>query len=433
MQGKIISKLLFFAFLITGFSSAFADETPLRHFSLEKGEQQLSLKFQFDNEIKYHCLLLEKPDRLVIDFENVLLKTKLSSIDNAFIKSVRCSDHEHEYLRLVFDLKQKIHYMTAYSVPTSELSITLSPGGASATEVTLKSTETHLAALAKNDIIDSLEESVEKPIAENTPTKLSRKLIEHPEPTIELSHLPKSKNIVVVIDPGHGGKDPGAAGPHGTVEKEVVLKISKALQAMLNDEPGFCAVLTRSTDCYIPLRKRLSLARKNHADIFIAIHADAYNHSHASGASVYALSQRGATSEAAKWLAEKENESELEGLSAELADKDAILRSVLIDLSQTHTIESSLHIGNNLLGHLGKFSRLHHPRVEQAAFVVLKSPDIPSVLVETGFLSNPEEEEKLRDPAYQHQTALAIKEGIKQYFLTNSASSSWFAKGRNRK
>jgi N-acetylmuramoyl-L-alanine amidase len=242
----------------------------------------------------------------------------------------------------------------------------------------------------------------------------------------------KSKNIVIVIDPGHGGKDPGAAGMNGAREKDVVLRISKELCATLNQEPGFKAVLTRDRDIYLPLRQRLAIARKNHADMFVAIHADAYNHAQATGASVFALSQRGATSEAAKWLAEKENESELGGLSSELADKDEMLRSVLIDLSQTHTIESSLKIGNNVLRHLGTFSRLHHPRIEQAAFVVLKSPDIPSILVETGFLSNPLEEAKLTDPDYQYHTAQAIKEGIKKYFMTYSPSGTWFAENRKK-
>jgi N-acetylmuramoyl-L-alanine amidase len=258
------------------------------------------------------------------------------------------------------------------------------------------------------------------PITKETSTK----------PTLKIEDAVKAKKVVIVIDPGHGGKDSGAAGPNGGFEKHVVLKISKRLQQLLNDEPGFTAVLTRSTDIYLPLRKRLAIARKNHADMFIAVHADAYHYSNATGASVYALSQRGATSEAARWLAEKENESELGGLSNELADKDAMLRSVLIDLSQTHTIEASLGIGNTVLRNIGHFAQLHHPRVEQAAFVVLKSPDIPSILVETGFISNPLEEQRLTDPDYQEQTARAIKEGIKQYFIKNSPSGTWFAQNK---
>lgn len=226
----------------------------------------------------------------------------------------------------------------------------------------------------------------------------------------------RSRQVIVVIDPGHGGKDPGATGLKKIHEKDVVLGIAKKLQILINQQSGFKAVLTRNGDYYLTLRQRLAIARQNKADMFIAIHADAYPDPLAHGVSVFALSQRGATSEAARWLAARENQSELMG-GVDLNDKEDMLRSVLINLSQTATIQASLLIGQNLLDDVRPFAHLHHAQIEQAAFVVLKSPDIPSLLVETGFLSNSKEEEKLRSPAYQYNLARAMMLGIKEYFI----------------
>lgn len=371
---------------------------------------------------QYKIMTLNNPERLVVDLDEVSLNTKLSGQENQFFTSVRSSDHDH-FLRLVFDLKEKLKFNSHFDSQEHALKISLKTTETSATKLS-ENNESSLPPPPKNNF-DKTEKK------ETTAVNAAKDITE--KPTLKDDEDVRGKNIVVVIDPGHGGKDPGAAGLNGAREKDVVLQISKELYALLKQEPGFTPVLTRDHDFYIPLRKRLAIARKNHADIFIAIHADAYHHSLAAGASVFALSQRGATSEAAKWLAEKENESELGGLGSELADKDEMLRSVLIDLSQTHTIEESLQFGQNLLKHLAVMSRLHHPRVEQAAFVVLKSPDIPSVLVETGFLSNPLEEEKLTDPNYQHRTAQAISDGIKQYFTTHSLKGTWFAANRRKK
>jgi N-acetylmuramoyl-L-alanine amidase len=225
------------------------------------------------------------------------------------------------------------------------------------------------------------------------------------------------RKIVVVIDPGHGGKDPGASGYHKTLEKHVVLAISKRLQQKINRQPGMVAVLTRDGDYFIDLRRRLDISRRYHPDIFVAIHADAFTNTQSHGASVFALSQRGATSEAARWLAEKENYSELGGVNLKgLDDKTGVIRSVLIDLSQTATIHASLKIGANVLRYLGRMTTLHNHKVEQARFVVLKSPDTPSILVETGFISNPLEEQRLASSAYQEKLSQAIFDGIYQYF-----------------
>jgi N-acetylmuramoyl-L-alanine amidase len=409
MQWRMVLKRLLLILSLYSGAIFAEDAIPLTNIRLQEHDQQLLITLLFDDTINYHCMLLEDPKRLVLDLNKVSLKTELTHLKHDLFKQVRSSDHQHEYLRLVFDLNQKTKFQSSFSATNHALTLKL-------TKAEIKGTLEDLSVKKQDDFQEENGKGLAMLLKEET---------QSPKPVIKLIR-DKHRKIVVVIDPGHGGKDPGAIGLHGAVEKEVVLKIAKQLQAMLNKEPGFSAILTRSTDYYLPLRQRLAIARKNHADMFIAVHADAYNHCHATGASVYALSERGATSEAARWLAEKENESELGGLSDELADKDAILRSVLIDLSQTHTIESSLQIGNTLLTNLGKFAKLHHPRVEQAAFVVLKSPDIPSVLVETGFLSNPSEEEKLIDSVYQHQTALSLKEGIVQYFTQNPAAGSWF-------
>ncbi|HTM64557.1 MAG TPA: N-acetylmuramoyl-L-alanine amidase [Gammaproteobacteria bacterium] len=222
--------------------------------------------------------------------------------------------------------------------------------------------------------------------------------------------------FTVIIDPGHGGKDTGAIGKSGLREKDVVLSISKKLAAELAKIPGIRVVLTRKGDYYLPLRARLHAARQDDADLFIAVHADAYFNNNAMGASVYALSQHGATSEASRWLIQQEKYSELDGIDFDdLSDKSRMVRSVLIDLSQTTTIRDSLRLGNKVLDALDRVSALHHGQVEQAPFVVLKSPDIPSILVETGFITNPTEEARLMNPFYQDKIAHAIAHGVQTY------------------
>lgn len=250
--------------------------------------------------------------------------------------------------------------------------------------------------------------------------------------SVDINTIKAGKRLInIVIDPGHGGKDPGTSGPMGTHEKDIVLAISKALKEELEKESSFKAMLTRDSDYFIPLRQRLNIARQDKGDMFVAIHADAFINPYASGSSIFALSAHGASSEAARWLAEKENYSELGGIS--LSDKSNILRSVLIDLSQTATISSSIQLGNSILRQLGKIGHLHRGFVEQAPFMVLKSPDIPSLLVETGFLSNPLEEQRLRDPYYQRKMAMAIAAGIKSYFWNNPPPGTLMASLRKQK
>jgi len=224
--------------------------------------------------------------------------------------------------------------------------------------------------------------------------------------------------VIIAVDAGHGGDDPGAIGANGTHEKAVVLAISRYLKTLINAEPGFSAVLVRDGDYFIPLRRRADMAREKRADLLVSVHADAFDNPRARGASVYALSQRGATSEAARYLAQRENRSDVIGGvgGVSLRDKDPVVASVLLDLSMTSTLATSLDVGNRVLKSVGGMTRLHRRQVEQAGFLVLKSPDTPSILVETGFISNPEESRRLADPGYQRRVAGAIFNGVKAYF-----------------
>ncbi|HLA75767.1 MAG TPA: N-acetylmuramoyl-L-alanine amidase [Gammaproteobacteria bacterium] len=234
------------------------------------------------------------------------------------------------------------------------------------------------------------------------------------------------RDIVIAIDAGHGGEDPGARGRNGTSEKDVVLAIARKLAALIKKEQGMRAVMIRDGDYFVSLRKRIDKARAHKADMFISIHADAFSSPEASGSSVYVLSERGATNEAARMLASRENAADLVG-GVSLDDKDNLLASVLLDLSQTATIEASLDVGANVLDALKQLGEVHKRQVEQAGFVVLKSPDIPSILVETAYISNPREERNLRDPRHQQALAQAIMNGIYAYFAKHPPSGSMLA------
>ncbi|MGE0673781.1 MAG: N-acetylmuramoyl-L-alanine amidase, partial [Methylibium sp.] len=223
---------------------------------------------------------------------------------------------------------------------------------------------------------------------------------------------------IVAIDAGHGGEDPGARGRHGTREKDVTLAIARRLKAAIDREPDMRAVMIRDGDYFIPLAARVAKARRVRADLFVSIHADAWVKPDARGSSVFALSERGATTAAARWLAQRENESDLIG-GVDLGVRDPVLARTLLDLSLTATIADSLKLGRAVLTELGGVNDLHKEAVEQAGFAVLKAPDVPSILVETAFISNPEEEKRLRDPAYQTQLVEALLSGILRYFAKN--------------
>jgi N-acetylmuramoyl-L-alanine amidase len=241
----------------------------------------------------------------------------------------------------------------------------------------------------------------------------------------------EGRDVIVAIDAGHGGQDPGATGRSGTREKDVVLGIARALARRIDAEPGMHAVLTRSTDTFIPLRERMNLARAGRADLFVSVHADSIANRAVSGSSVYVLSDKGASSESARWLAERENAADLKG-GVSLADKQGQLASVLMDLSQTASIGSSMEAAQRVLGYMDRIGDVRKSEVQQAAFVVLKSPDIPSMLVETAYISNPSEEKRLRTPQQQERIAQAIFSGVRDYFRGNPPDGSLFAQQKSR-
>ena len=331
--------------------------------------------FDVDKGIHFHYFSLSNPYRFVVDFENSTNQKDLTgmSLSNTVLKKVRTGQPKKGTLRIVFELNHS----------------------AKVTHLVLAGEKKD-----KQRIVFDFEEKNKRQLEKNNKQQIPM--------------ISKGRDIIVVIDAGHGGKDPGAIGQKGTKEKQIVLAIAKKLQALVNKEEGMKAVMTRDNNYYVTLRQRLSKAHTSKGDVFISIHADAFKNTKSSGASVYALSLKGASSEAARWLAEKENYSELGRV--DLSDKDDVLRSVLIDLSRTATISASLNLGNLVLKNLGTISKLHHSNVEQARFVVLKSLDIPSILVETGFISNLQEEQKLQSAQYQQKLAQAIINGIKSYF-----------------
>lgn len=395
-----------------------------------------SVFFSIKGPFTHRVFTLTNPYRVVIDLNNTNLAVDVSkiSINNNLIKQARSGMASANTLRMVFELNQYVH---ANSSPWSP------NGSIQGVKVDFIGTGTAAKAASVAVLVQDKDRSSNARSQQKTNTALIQKIAAVPSnqtklvlkaqaPTIPyaITHntpvrVPNSpartlRDVIVVIDAGHGGKDPGARGPRKSKEKDVVLAISMKLKQLIDRQPGMRAVLTRSGDYYIELRERLSIARKYNGDIFVSIHADAFNNPNSSGASVFALSQGGATSEAARWIAEKENYSELGGVNlGDLDDSNGIVRSVLIDLSQTATINSSLEMGGRVLGQLQRFARLHNHRVEQARFMVLKSPDIPSILVETGFISNPIEEKNLTSSFYQTRLSQAIFDGLKGYFWTN--------------
>jgi N-acetylmuramoyl-L-alanine amidase len=276
--------------------------------------------------------------------------------------------------------------------------------------------------------------STDTKVASRSPTKASDKASEKPaeksadkasEPATKEAEAAEAPNrsgtqrlVIIALDAGHGGEDPGAVGPSGLYEKDVVLQVAHKLRARINAQPGMRAMMTRESDYFVPLQDRVVKARRVQADLFVSIHADAFMNPQARGASVFALSETGASSAAARWMAKKENASDMVG-GVNIKAKDATILRTLLDMSTTAQIKDSLKLGNAVLGNLGKIGRLHKATVEQAGFAVLKAPDIPSILVETGFISNPEEEAKLKDDDYQAQLADALMTGIQRYFAKN--------------
>lgn len=350
-----------------------------------------------------HVKSFTQPDRVVVDFANTRKNFDMNNakLGGTVVQSISSEATPDGGVRFTFMTNGKVHWTTTF-LPASENNVVRFQLDIIADTVETPSVKTD-AKQAQNEI-DSL-------LADLVQAAKAAKQARLTTMTVKKQHI-----FTVVVDAGHGGKDTGAIGPSGIAEKNIVLAIAKKLAQKINQQPNMRAVLTRDGDYFVTLRNRLMLARKHEADLFVAVHADAYMNALAQGASVYALSSRGATSEAARWLAQRDNYSELGGVELDgLQDDSTMLRSVLIDLAQTATIRDSLRLGKTVLSALSDVSTLHYRRVEQAPFVVLKSPDIPSILVETGFVSNPVEAKRLTDSRYQDQLAQAIMGGISKY------------------
>lgn len=330
--------------------------------------------FDLSTSIEHNLFSLKDPQRIVIDLEDtresraLAVSRKITSL----MSGIRSAKRDSGTLRVVLDLKNKVR----------PRSFVLKPDGKSGYRLVV---DLHATNLDPTPIV-----------------------------TNQQQRSTQRKEFTIAIDPGHGGRDPGAIGKKGTREKDITLALAKKMKALINREPGFKAVLTRDADQYVVLRNRVKKARDKRADLFISLHADSFKSSKVEGASVYALSLSGASSEAARRIAEKENASDLIG-GISLADKDDLIASVLLDLSQTATIQDSLEFGSDVLKNLGKISTLNNKQVQQAGFAVLKAPDMTSILIETAFLSNPREERKLRSSKHQHKLAKAVFAGIKTH------------------
>jgi N-acetylmuramoyl-L-alanine amidase len=386
-----------FLFLLTLLSCT-ATASRLDSLIIKTEAGKTSILCAFTGYISHQEFTLTKPDRVVVDFAGTTTNINLNRIPlgNGLISHVRSGHPNPQSLRLVFDVKQ------AVSIKTMPWKTANPKQNGLRVEIQQRSGYVAISNMQRYPAKDLI---VSKARNAKTP--------------IHVKHSPPKslRDVIIVLDPGHGGKDPGAIGPRRIAEKHVVLAIASKLKQLIDKQPGMRAVLTRNSDHYVGLRERLNIARRYNADIFISIHADAFINKHSNGASVFALSQTGATSEAARWLAEKENYSELGGVNLSgLDDQSGLIRTVLLDLSQTATISSSVQMGTRVLRHMDKITTLHNSAVEQARFVVLKSPDIPSVLIETGFITNPEEERNLSNPVYQARLTQAIFEGLKRYF-----------------
>ena len=393
MRQLIASLLLLLAVV----SQAWA--TSVNSIRLSQDQGITRVVFDLTEQTQYSSFRLNNPERLVIDLKNATQKgkIKLPSYDGSPIKNIRYASRENKVFRVVLDLTQALEYKTTQ----------LAADGQSPARIVIDLGKKAKALAKSVTVTPPLPKVTKKPV---TPVVKAK-----PAPVKKVAPAVKRRDIVIAIDPGHGGKDPGAVGKRGTKEKDIVLSISRKLAKLVDKEPGMRAYLTRNSDIYISLRGRIKRAKKQKADLFISIHADAFTNPNAKGASVYVLSERGASSEAAQMLADKENAADLVG-GISIDDKEDELASVLLDLSQTASLVASMEVAESVLSGLKRVGNTHKKQVESAAFVVLKSPDIPSILVETAFISNLGEEKILRTEKHQNKLAKAMMSGIRNYF-----------------
>lgn len=389
--------------------------------------------FDLSAPAEYDLFTIDNPYRVVIDMKGARVATMLPQpgANSRLLRGVRYGSRADQGIRIVFDVSKHVVVRSSLLRPNDKyghrLLIELADEGGPAVPM------------------------ASQPMANQTPSNdpLARGLPANRAPfavtdNVEITPSPATKrpdisptsgrdrNIVVAVDAGHGGEDPGASGRHGTREKDITLSIARRLAEEINRQEGMRAVLIRDGDYFIPLRKRIEKARQHRADMFVSVHADAYRNPNVAGSSVYVLSQRGASNEAARWLADQENASDYIG-GVTWNDKDSMLRSVLLDLSQTASIEASVNVAREVLDRLERVGAVRKQQVQHAGFVVLKSPDIPSILVETAYLTNPAEEKKLRSPSHQKLLARAITAGIRRYFENSPPPGTLLAEQRERR
>lgn len=385
---KCVGVLLLGLFGLSGPAKAATEVEGVR---LWRAPDHTRLVFDLSAAADHDLFTLDGPERVVIDVSNTRFKADFASLNlsETPIKNIRHSPRNGSDLRVVLDLSVKVN-PNSFFLPRQ--------------------------AGSSDRLVVDLKDLQPKP--------------EQGPPPVTVPDVESSKrDIIIAIDAGHGGEDPGALGPNGLREKDVVMAISKSLVDKLNAEPGYTAKLVRTGDYYVALRERRNIARRMQADLFMSIHADAFTKPSARGASVFALSNSGATSEMARFLAQRENESDLIGGvgSVSLEDKDEVLAGVLVDLSMTATLGASLQVGDYVLKSMGQMAHLHKHQVEQAGFAVLKSPDVPSILVETGFISNPTEAKNLGSRNYRNKLADQLVSGVKQYFYQHPPAGTLLA------
>ena len=391
--------ILFILLLISSFNSFSANE--VKETRLWPAPDYTRITIESSAKINNDQMMLKNPERIVIDLKGISvnkalkdLPTKLKQNDPNIL-NIRVGQFTPKVSRIVIDLKKSAR-VKIFSLPP-------------------------VAPYKDRLVIDVYPASNDK--LSNLLNKIEKKQIEQKKTPVIKEKPKKKKQVVVAIDAGHGGEDPGAIGKYGTKEKKIVLQIAKKLSKLINADPKMKAYLVRDSDFFIPLKKRVSKARKVKADIFISIHADAFRKRNVSGSSVFALSEKGATSAFAKFIANKENEADLIG-GVSIDDKDPVLAKTLLDLSQSATINDSLKLANFVLKEIKKVNNLHKKYPEQAGFAVLKAPDIPSILIEAAFLSNPQEEKQLKTAKFQNKLAKAIYLGTKEYIKSGVSIAS---------
>jgi N-acetylmuramoyl-L-alanine amidase len=389
----MLKKSTMILLLLVFTTSVWAEAVSIRGVRMWPAPDNTRVVFDLSGDTEHSLFILEDPARLVIDLKNTVLNKPLMGLDfdQTLVRDIRSAPRNKHDLRVVLDLQRDVRPKSFILRPNQEYGHRL--------------------------VIDLFDK-------QGNTTVVAAK----PPPKKIASQAPR--NMLIAIDAGHGGDDPGAIGPRGLKEKDITLAIAKRLRELIEREPGMSAVMIRDGDYFVKLQRRVAIAREQRADLFVSIHADAFADHRARGASVYTLSQRGASSEHARLLADKENASDIIG-GVNVDDKDDLLTSVLFDLSLTGSMEASNDVAARVLSALVKLCQLHRKRVEQAGFRVLKSPNVPSILVETAFISNPEEERKLRDAKHQYALAHGIMDGVRAYFQQNPPPGTLLAMRQN--